>query len=111
ERASIWRLTDDGTAIECMDLFERSQSRHSAGATIHAADAPRYFEALQQERAITADDAFTDARTSEFRSGYLEPNRITSMLDAPVFVRSQMVGVVCHEHTGSARRWEFADEL
>src|SRR6266446_8966297 len=38
ERASIWRLIDNGTAIECLDLFERSQSRHSAGAAIHAVD-------------------------------------------------------------------------
>ena len=94
-----------------MDLFERSQPRHSAGGVIRATDAPRYFEALQQERAITKHDACTDPRTSEFRSGYLEPNRITSMLDAPVFVRGRMVGVVCHEHTGPARRWEFAEEL
>ena len=63
---------------------------------------PRYFEALQSERAIRAHDARTDKRTSEFRKGYLVPLGITSMLDAPVFLRGKMVGVVCHEHTGPA---------
>ena len=72
---------------------------------------PRYFEALQSERAIRAHDARTDTRTSEFRDGYLVPLGITSMLDAPVFLRGKMVGVVCHEHTGRPRRWKLHEEL
>jgi diguanylate cyclase (GGDEF)-like protein/PAS domain S-box-containing protein len=115
ERASVWRLVDDGGArggaIECIDLFERTAGRHGAGTRIRAVDVPRYFEALQRERTIRADDAREDPRTSEFRSGYLEPLGITSMLDAPIFVRGTMVGVVCHEHVASPRRWTFAEEL
>jgi diguanylate cyclase (GGDEF)-like protein/PAS domain S-box-containing protein len=111
ERASVWRLVDDGAAIECIDLFERSRKRHSAGVRIEARDVPRYFEALQRERAIRAHDARTDPRTSEFRAGYLGPLGIRSMLDAPVFLRGKMVGVVCHEHTGKLRRWKLHEEL
>jgi diguanylate cyclase (GGDEF)-like protein/PAS domain S-box-containing protein len=111
ERASVWRLADSGAAIECIDLYERSQARHSAGVRISAADAPRYFAALQRERAIRAHDARTDPRTKEFRKGYLEPLGITSMLDAPVFLRGKMVGVVCHEHTGRRREWKLHEEL
>ena len=111
ERASVWRLVDSGGAIECIDLYERSQGRHSAGVRIRAADVPRYFGALQRERAIRAHNARTDRRTSEFRKGYLEPLGITSMLDAPVFLRGKMVGVVCHEHTGRPRRWQLHEEL
>ncbi len=111
ERASVWRIVDGGAAIECVDLFERSAGRHGSGAVIRASDVPRYFDALYQERAITAHDAVTDPRTSDFRDSYLLPNQITAMLDAPVFVRGRMVGVVCHEHVGSPRTWEFAEEL
>ena len=39
------------------------------------------------------------------------PLGITSMLDAPVFLRGKMVGVVCHEHTGRPRRWQLHEEL
>ncbi len=73
ERASVWRLADSGAAIECIDLFERSPGRHSSGVRIEASDVPRYFAALQRERAIRAHDARTDKRTSEFRKGYLVP--------------------------------------
>ena len=111
ERVSVWRLVDDGAAIACLDLFERTPARHSEGVRIQAVDAPRYFEALQRERAIRADDARHDPRTSEFREGYLEPLGITAMLDAPIFVRGKIVGVVCHEHTEGPRRFSFSEEL
>jgi diguanylate cyclase (GGDEF)-like protein/PAS domain S-box-containing protein len=111
ERASVWRLVDGGCAIECIDLYERSAARHSAGTRIRAADAPRYFAALETERAIRAHDARRDKRTSEFRKGYLQPLGIRAMLDAPVFLRGKMVGVVCHEHTKTARRWQLVEEL
>ncbi|MBS1120579.1 MAG: Diguanylate cyclase/phosphodiesterase domain 1 [Deltaproteobacteria bacterium] len=111
ERASVWRLTEGGQAIECVDLFERTPPRHSAGTRIVATDVPRYFEALRHERSLAAHDARVDSRTSEFTASYLVPNRITAMLDAPVFVRGQMIGVVCHEHVGSPRTWEFFEEL
>ena len=111
ERASVWRLIDGGAAIECIDLYERSGKQHSAGLRISAADVPSYFAALQRERTIRAHNARTDPRTSEFRAAYLEPLGITSMLDAPVFSRGKMVGVVCHEHTGKPRRWKLHEEL
>ena len=111
ERTSVWRLVDDDTAIECIDLYERTRARHSAGARIRSAAAPHYFEALRQERAIRAHDARVDKRTSEFRADYLDPLGISAMLDAPILVRGKMVGVVCHEHVGSPRRWRPSDEL
>ena len=111
QRASVWRLAASGTAIDCIDLYERASDRHSSGTRIRAEDVPRYFEALQRERALLAHNARTDRRTSEFRKGYLEPLGITSMLDAPVFLRGKMVGVVCHEHTGQPRRWQLHEEL
>src|SRR5262245_22490868 len=111
ERASVWRLVDGGAAIECIDLYERSRRQHSAGVRIGAADVPSYFEALQRERTIRAHNARTDPRTSEFRQGYLDPLGITSMLDAPVFLRGKMVGVVCQEHVGKPRRWKMHEEL
>ena len=32
------------------------------------------------------------------------------MLDAPIRVRGKLVGVVCHEHTSTARRWSVFEQ-
>lgn len=111
ERASVWTFDKHRLSIECMNLYEAKSRRHSRGTVISEEQAPRYFHALANERCIAAADAKKDPRTSEFADWYLAPLDIGAMLDAPVFVRGQMVGVVCHEHIGPPRRWEFWEEL
>ena len=39
ERASVWRIIEDGAAIECVDLYQRSTGSHSSGAVIRATGA------------------------------------------------------------------------
>jgi len=80
ERTSVWRLIEGGSAIECIDLYERSHARHSAGARIFGRDAPRYFEALYRERFITAHDA---SNVSKERSTAHTPNSAHSSRSIP----------------------------
>jgi PAS domain S-box-containing protein len=105
-RMSVWRLTDDNTAIECQDLYLADERRHQTCARLLARECPEYFKALMEERTIVANDAREDPRTHEFRDGYLQPNRITSMLDVPIWHRGRLYGVLCHEHTGPRRTWQ-----
>ena len=111
ERCSVWRYDDKRALIECSNLFERSRGRHSSGTIIKRDDVPAYFAALSEERCIAARDAQQDPRTMEFRQGYLEPLEIGAMLDAPIWVRGTMVGVICHEHIGAPRNWTLVEEL
>lgn len=110
ERLSIWLLSKDGRQLRCADLFERSRRVHSAGTVLDTKDYPRYFEALRAGRGINSVDARTDPRTSEFTDGYLVPLAISSMLDAPIRLRGELVGVICHEHVGPCRTWQ-TDEV
>ena len=111
ERASVWRFDEEKSRLVCLDLFEHTPKRHSAGVVLHAKDTPDYFAAMTTERSIAAHDARTDPRTREFAKGYLEPIGITSMLDAPVLLNGHLSGVVCHEHIGPKRTWEPWEEL
>jgi diguanylate cyclase (GGDEF)-like protein/PAS domain S-box-containing protein len=110
-RASVWRFNEDGSELLCLDLFEAAPHQHSRDAVLHAVDTPHYFEALRQERVISADEARSDPRTAEFAPHYLVDHGITSMLDAPIFLGGALVGVVCHEHVGGSRRWQPWEEL
>lgn len=110
ERASIWRL-ESMSELYCWDLFERTAHVHSSGQVIRERDAPRYFAAIAEERCVAAHDAHGDPRTSAFAEGYLQPHGIGAMVDAPIWVAGRVVGVVCHEHVGGQRHWEFDEEL
>ncbi|MDF2693074.1 MAG: Diguanylate cyclase/phosphodiesterase domain 1 [Labilithrix sp.] len=110
ERASVWRLADGGGRIECLDLFLRQAGSHEKVAPLERQSTPAYFQALETERCIVAHDAADDPRTRTF-DGYLTSNGIGAMLDAPIFLHGEMVGVVCHEHVGPPRHWQLWEEL
>ncbi|MBU6481167.1 MAG: response regulator [Nitrospirae bacterium] len=106
ERTSIWTLNEQGTALELLDLYERTPNRHITGFTLAAQDYPSYFQAIaHEEHAIAAHDAHVDVRTREFSQSYLTPLGIGAMLDAPVRRRGHVIGVLCHEHIGGPRPW------
>jgi PAS domain-containing protein len=109
-RASIWIYDDAQSGITCLDLFEKEENRHSSGLALSASDFPAYFRGLLEERTIAADDAHTHPMTREFSEVYLKPLGIASMLDVPIWVNGEMVGVVCHEHVGPKRGWTPEDE-
>jgi PAS domain S-box-containing protein len=96
--------------IHCINLYEKTPNRHTSGMEIAAVSYPEYFKALEEERAIAANDAYTDARTKEFASEYLPLHGVTSMLDAPIWLEGEMVGVVCHEQIGTCRQWSLEEQ-
>jgi PAS domain S-box-containing protein len=110
ERASVWLYDEGFSQIICLDLYERSVQKHSGGYALTATEYPGYFKALREQLAIAADDARSDPRTMEFAGSYLAPQGITSMLDAPIWVGGQMVGVLCHEHIGEVRHWTLDEQ-
>lgn len=109
ERASVWLYDKTATKIQCHDLFEQSRHQHSEGIELAATDYPAYFQALQQDQPIAADDAHTDSRTQEFSHVYLTPLGIASMLDMPIRVKGETAGVLCLEQVGVTRHWTPED--
>jgi GAF domain-containing protein len=113
ERASIWFYLpkEDGQeGIVCVDLYEKSEMKHSEGVKLYQKDFPSYFEAIRTEKTIAAQDAHTHKATREFSEVYLKPLGIESMLDVPIWKDGKMVGVVCHEHTHYKRTWTKDEE-
>jgi len=110
DRVSTWLFSNDCETMHCMDLYEVGKVTHSREAVLEIADYPRYFSAIRRESRMSVDDALTDPRTSEFAETYLKPLGISSMLDAGIHVSGKLVGVVCFEHTGVARKWQPDEE-
>jgi PAS domain S-box-containing protein len=110
ERASVWLFDSTGKYLQCLELFEKRLNRHSQGAELTVADYPTYFQALIHEQFIVADNAYTAPETKEFSESYLTPLGIASMLDAPIRLGGQTVGVLCSEHVGAVRHWTPEDQ-
>jgi two-component system NtrC family sensor kinase len=104
-RAGIWLLTEDKQAICGKMLIDGDDCKLDTDICLARSDYPHYFDSLDSERAIVAHNAHYDESTKEFREDYLMPNGITSMLDAPIRHRGNMLGIICCEHQGIQRIW------
>ncbi|HPQ69017.1 MAG TPA: response regulator [bacterium] len=110
DRVGIWLFNPERSEICCHDLFYRADRSHREGIVQQVADFPRYFETLVKSRVIDATDCRNDPRTDEFTDHYYIPFGITSLLDATIRIRGDVVGVICHEHIGEPRRF-WQDEV
>jgi PAS domain S-box-containing protein len=111
-RVSYWSFVDNNSAIVCDLLHFRdghSAGERLKGSRVAVSDCPAYFAGLAAKRPMAADDVFSHPATIGLAESYLKPRGINSMLDAPVWVRGEMVGVLCHEHVGPPREWSVEE--
>lgn len=105
ERVGIWLYNESRSAIICYCLYNKRIKKHSFDITILKRDAPNYLKALEESRTLIVYDAIKDPATSQLSEFYLKPIGITSMLDVPIRAQGKLLGVLCHEHIGSKRKW------
>jgi two-component system, NtrC family, sensor kinase len=110
QRAGIWLFSEDKQTIQGAMLINGDDCTLDSDMYLHRKDYPYYFASLDSERAVVANDALTDPCTTEFCDSYLVPFGITSMLDAPIRHRGNMLGIICCEHQGEKRNWS-AEEI
>ncbi|HYX15385.1 MAG TPA: ATP-binding protein [Nostoc sp.] len=110
KRVGVWLYNQEHSKIECINLYDVSTKKHSFGNSLSEKSYPAYFQALEEERTIAADDAINDIRTQELSESYLSVLGITSLLNAPIWLEGRLIGVVCHEHIGEKRQWTLEEE-
>ncbi len=110
-RASVWTIEASQSQLVLNDLFEGATGEHARGTRIAVHGHERYFAALRTGRLLVANDAWTDERTNEFTEGYLKPNDIHAMLDAPARSRGELVGVLCLEQKRAPRTWTEEEQI
>jgi len=104
DRCSIWLYNKDKLSIKCQQLYIKSEDKWYQDIELHKKNFTSYFEALQVNPIIIANDATTHPSTSCFTDTYLIPLGIKSMLDVPILYRGEIIGVICIESL-SAREW------
>ncbi|MBD6618344.1 HAMP domain-containing protein [Komarekiella sp. 'clone 1'] len=110
ERVSVWVYNGDRTKLQCVNLYERSKQRFTAGMELKRVDYPIYFKALATACTIIVTDTRNDLRVKELRANLLEPQNIVSLIATPIWVGGEVVGMVFHEQVGTPRQWELIEQ-
>jgi signal transduction histidine kinase len=109
-RVNIWIFDEAKTSIQCVEGYDAKFQRHDCGEVLSATDFPSYFAALEKLRTIASIHAADNEFTKELYDVYLKPHDIITMLDAPIYLSGEVIGVVCHEHTECLREWTIEEE-
>ena len=107
ERANIWRFDRARSLLVCLHAFDRNGHAPATALETLPVDG-EYTMAMEEVRAIDAHDVASAPETSDSGRAmrdYLRRHRIQSLLDAPVRVEGELVGVICHEQTHWPRHW------
>ena len=105
DRASIWLFNKERDCIILQQLYIVAEDNYYQDTPIFKKDFKPYFEALDENPIIIADDAETHPATSCFLEGYLRPLGVKSMLDVPITYKGAIIGVICIESL-TLRKWQ-----
>ncbi len=108
-RVSVWLLNKGKTAITCKALYDNGNVSYKE-IVLESDDYPSYFSAIHRSGFISASDAHNHPDTIEFCDHYLTPLGITSMLDSPIRIQGETIGITCCEHVGPKRKWALEEE-
>lgn len=109
ERVNAWRADKDFTMIECIGNYTRSSDSFNDKVILLRKDMPAYFRLLATQEIIATNYSLEDPRTEELVEPYLQRYGITSMIDVPIRIEGEMIGVVCFEHVGAPRKWDLTE--
>jgi GAF domain-containing protein len=108
--ASFWRMGRDPDVLRCESLFDRSSDRFMrewVGREFSSTRFPAYFAPLSSRQPVIVNDTRTSRLTTMF-AGDPEWVHVRAMLDVPVLVEGDVVGVMCLRHRDT-RYWDEDD--
>jgi two-component sensor histidine kinase len=105
ERVNVWIFNHEKTALVSIGEFDDRTKKFTKNSTLQQRDFPTYFKALNENKIILAEDIYTHPFTKEFNEVYSKPLNIYSLLDIPIRISGQLIGVMCYEKTGSQKKF------
>ena len=110
ERVNAWLFDKEATRIECIGNYDATSHDLIPQESLPRIDMPQYFEYFETRKIILTSDAQNSHTTQELRDSYLIPNNIQAMMDIPVRIEGEIIGVICFEQVGHHREWTLQDQ-
>lgn len=113
-RVNVWHYDRSAQRLRCIHAYSACTRAHAADDALEtlSLEGDDYVGGFEGVRALDAADVrlhpSTASSLSELRS-YLERHGIHALLDAPVRVEGELLGVICHECTAGPRIWSHEE--
>lgn len=112
-RIGIWRMSEKGWVLKSITSYDIITDEHIVQEDFTLEDRPNYVKLLASERLIVINDVLNTTVLPNLQESY-GPD-ICSLLDAPIRMGGQLVGVVCIEQYRCPefpenREWTMAEQ-
>ena len=107
DRVSYWTFQKE--AIRCESIYYLQSDRFEKNFVIDRESYPSYFKNLENGAQIVASNVYENAATQELCYDYFPKNDIKSLLDTPIFINGEVIGILCFEKIEIAIEWDNED--
>lgn len=107
DRVSYWAFLKDG--IRCESLYYLNSDRFEKNFVIDKERHPTYFKTIETGVQIVASNVYDNATTQELCFEYFPKNDIKSLLDTPILINGEIIGILCFEKIETATEWDNED--
>ena len=104
ERTNVWLFNEQKDAIISIGEYDTRTKQFSKNSIIHQQNCPNYFKAISRNKIITIKNVLEHPYTNEFNNTYSIPNEVISLMDIPLRISGELIGVFCFEKTGKTER-------
>lgn len=109
-RVNAWIFDNERTQIQCIGNFDARENKLVPQTALPHIAMPLYFSLFETEKIIITRNTLTETKTAELYEFYLKPHDIQSLMDVPVRIEGEMIGVICFENVGAPREWSLQDQ-
>lgn len=102
-RVGIWQI--EGDWLRNLIVYDRRVGEHYATDPFRLDVYPKYVSLLHTERNIIITDTETDVILPDMAASF-DNAGIRALLDCPIRIGGELIGVVCTEHAGEPRYWK-----
>lgn len=103
KRASVWLFGE--THMEPMHVRDVRGMDSPGQPPLSLSDLPDYLPAVMERRGIIVSDVNSHPALLTQLNNYLSLHDIGALIDSPIRVAGEVVGVVSAEHVGARRNW------
>lgn len=104
ERINIWLLSKNKDAIFSIAEYDKRNNSFHHHTWIYEKDIPHYFQHIKEDQIILAPNIHTHPATYELSDNYAKEYDVISLMDIPLRLNGELIGVMCFEKTGKKER-------
>ena len=104
ERMSVWLLNESRDTLISMGEYSLTTRTFTKNNKLERNKYPTYFKAVSENQILLINNVYESPITKELTIDYNLPNNVISLMDIPLRIEGELVGVICYEKTGDKER-------